>query len=148
LTAANKETLRNWLACGAPVVPLPVAVDPNADAWTRIFAQLSTQCVSCHSTSAAGGGAFILGTMNDACVAYKNIHDAAASSSGACSGRTLVKSGDPANSVLVQKLTGTMLCGGLMPLGASMALSQSNPALVNDIQAWIMSGAAGPAGCN
>jgi hypothetical protein len=150
MNGADKEVIRNWLACGAPMVEAPVG-DPSADTWTRVFAQLSTQCLVCHSTaSAAAGGGFILGDTDKACDAYKNVVDKPAQASGPCSGRTLVKPNAPDDSVLVQKLTAMNVCGSPMPPGASAAMpfAASNATLVSDLRTWIMSGAPAPAGCN
>lgn len=150
LKDADKAVIRNWLACGAPVIDAPAQAAADADPWTRIYTLLGPQCVGCHSagTKASGGG-FVFGENGDACGAYKNVREVATQAGGACGGRVLVKVGDPANSVLVQKLTAMNLCGSPMPLGASAAMpfASTNATLVDELQKWITAGAMPPAGC-
>jgi mono/diheme cytochrome c family protein len=154
LAPSRKEILRNWLACGAPVVEAPATADPNADAWTKIYVQLSGSCTGCHAPTAAAstGGGFVLGeaSMEAAaiCTAYHNVVGVATSASGACSGKRIVTASEPDNSVLLVKLVGSPnLCGALMPLGTAMPFAMTHAELVADLRTWIMSGAPAPAGC-
>jgi mono/diheme cytochrome c family protein len=154
LAPSRKEILRNWLACGAPVVEAPATADPNADEWTKIYTRLSGSCTGCHSptTAAASGGGFVLGESDmDAaviCDAYNNVVNVATSGSGACSGKRIVTASEPDESVLLVKLTGgDDLCGALMPLGVSMPFATSQAELVDDLRSWITSGAPAPDGC-
>lgn len=148
LSPSNKEVIRNWLACGAPIVEAPAGAPPGSDKWTSIFAQLSGACSGCHASATSMFGAnFVLGDAGDACGAYTKVLGTAAKTA-ACSGRVIVKAGDPANSVLLQKLNGVDVCGPLMPPGASTPYATSNASVVNDLQSWIMSGAPAPSGCN
>lgn len=154
LAPSQKEILRNWLACGAPVVEAPPTADPNADAWTKIYTQLSGSCAGCHSaaTAATAGGGFEFGEASTeasaVCAAHYNVVGVATSASGACSGKRIVTASEPDNSVLLVKLTGANLCGSLMPLGSPTPFEMSHTQLVADLRAWIMSGAKPPAGCS
>jgi hypothetical protein len=154
LAPSQKEILRNWLACGAPVVEAPATADPNADPWTKIYTQLSGSCSACHnaSTAAAQGGGFVLGGApmepGAICDAYNNVVGVATSASGPCSGKRIVTASQPDDSVLLVKLTGgANLCGVLMPLGASTPFATTQMELVDDLREWIMSGAPAPTGC-
>jgi hypothetical protein len=152
LSAADKETLRNWLACGAPVIK---AAAVGGSDWMSIYTALSPMCVSCHGgstgvdASPAGSG---FGLGNDACTAYKNIvNHAAVTTAGApacaSSGLLLVVPNQPDMSLMLQKLEGTQKCGSYMPLTGTAPLDQTNHALVQSFRAWIMAGAMPPAGC-
>jgi hypothetical protein len=154
LAPSQKEILRNWLACGAPVVEAPVMADAGADPWTKIYTQLSGSCVGCHSASSAAGagGGFVLGEAGMApatiCDAYNNVVGVAASAAGACSGKRIVTASQPDDSVLLVKLTGgANLCGALMPLGTSAPFAMTQTQLVDDLRDWIMSGAPAPEDC-
>jgi hypothetical protein len=149
LSAADKETVRNWMACGAPVNNAPAAAGSGTD-WTSIFNDLNPNCVACHApASAAAGGGFALGAMGDACGAYANIVGKPASgTSCAMSGMTLVVPSNPDGSLLIRKLTDpTPPCGSHMPLTSEMPLAATNPALVMRLRDWIMAGAMKPAEC-
>ena len=146
LSSDQKEKVRNWLACGAPVIP-PDTSAPTAT-WDSIWGQLATSCTGCHSTAAGptAGMGFVLGDVGDACTSYDNIVSATAVTT-ACSGMTLVVPSNPTGSLLLQKLKGTQTCGAAMPLGFPMGLEAQNAELVGRIETWIMSGAPKPAGC-
>jgi len=82
------------------------------------------------------------------CDAYKNVVGVATSASGACSGKRIVTASQPDNSVLLVKLTGGAdLCGSLMPVPTPTPFATSHMQLVDDLRAWIMSGAPAPDGC-
>jgi hypothetical protein len=154
LAPSQKETMRNWLACGAPVIEAPVMAAVDADPWTKIYTQLIGNCAGCHSASAAAtsGGGFELGeaSMDAAaiCAAYNNVAGVATSASGACSGKRIVTASKPDESVLLAKLTGgANLCGSLMPIPTPTPFAMSHAELVDDLRAWIMSGAPAPDGC-
>ena len=148
LSSDDKESLRNWLACGAPVIDAPVSVDTTSG-YDGIYKGLTDQsCLSCHSGTADAGGGFMLGMT--ACESYKNIFMKPAittvgTPACAASGLQLVVPNSPDTSLLLQKLEGMPKCGSPMPLG-SMGLGASN-ATVMALRAWIMSGAPAPAGC-
>jgi hypothetical protein len=153
LSGSDKDTLRNWLACGAPVVEVPNSAGAGADPWTRVFTALSTTCIGCHSMAAAsgsGGGFVLAASATDVCGAYTNVI-AVATKSAACTGRVLVKASDPDNSVLLGKLEGgTNLCGTLMPPTNTTPFataSTTNMQTVADLRQWIASGAPKPPTC-
>lgn len=143
LSSDDKEVLRNWLACGAPVIDAPVAAAAGAD-WTGIFSALEPMCMACHSATPAGNH-LTLGP--DACGAWKNIFMKPASSMDLCasSGLNLVTPMQPDMSLIVKKLEGTQTCGSPMPCCA-MALGASNPTVMA-LRSWIAAGAMPPAGC-
>ena len=153
-TNEDKETLRNWLACNAPVIATPLTVAlPGGDAGTTapafsdIFAALQTKCLICHSSASGmlAGSGFIFGDTGDACGAYKNIvSKKSVTAMCAPTGATVIVPGDPDTSLMVQKLEGTQTCGQAMPAGT--ALGAANPA-VQALRAWIAAGAPAPSGC-
>jgi glucose/arabinose dehydrogenase len=91
---------------------------------------LVPRCGPCHTSGAAGG----LSLATEASALDNLVGSNAASA--ACSGRALVEPGDPANSVLFQKVSGVNLCGSMMPPGPPLSNSQ-----VAAIQEWIEDGA-------
>jgi hypothetical protein len=147
LSVADKETLRNWLACGAPTAP---TMGVTAD-WSSIYMSLigtTGNCLGCHGGDGSVGGGFALGM--DPCTAYKNVVNAAAKTtigvpSCAASGMKLVVPSQPDMSLLLEKLVGMPPCGSPMPLG-SMGLGASNPTVMA-LRTWIMNGAQAPSGC-
>jgi hypothetical protein len=150
LNGDEKETIRNWLACGAPVIPVPEPVVATVD-WADIYDdQLQRQCAGCHSqVTAASGDGFVLGDAGDACGAYDRVVNAAAITTAgvppcAGSGRQLVVPNDPAASLLLTKLEGTQDCGAPMPFGTPLG---PNHPIVQNLRAWIMNGAPRPMGC-
>jgi hypothetical protein len=150
LSGADKEKVRNWLACGAPVIP-PDTSAPTAT-WDSIWPQLASNgCTGCHSPEAPGAGqGFALAGPTDSCTSYNNIFEAMAiTSECAAAGETIVKPGDPAGSLLYKKLTSTAenVCGDPMPIPSAMGLIETRPELVAAIQQWIMSGAPKPTSC-
>lgn len=150
LDAASKETLRNWLACGAEVIVAPPPVD-TSDPWLGLYDRLmgpGGACGACHAsaTGPSAGGGFTLG--DDACTAYDRVLNGAASGFAcADSGALLVVPGNPAASLLFQKLGATPSCGSLMPFGTTVPYSMTEMQLVTDLETWIQSGAPKPAAC-
>jgi mono/diheme cytochrome c family protein len=154
-TSQDKETLRNWLACGAPVIEAPISIGGGGDSgttpsWDQIYPALSmNQCLSCHSSGAAklAGDGFIFGDSGDACGAYRNIvNKKAVTASGGCAAMnlTIITPNAPDMSLMLQKLEGTQPCGS--PIPAGVALGASNPTVMA-LRAWIAGGAPPPAGC-
>jgi hypothetical protein len=142
LSTTDKEALRNWLACGAPVIDAPVAAGTD---WTSIYASLTSNgCPACHGATPVGNN-FMFGP--DACTAYKAVVNAPAAAGGLCamSGLNLVVPMQPDMSLLLKKLEGTQPCGSAMPLGTA-GLGPTN-AGVMALRSWIMMGAPAPAGC-
>jgi len=147
LDADEKETVRNWLACNAPVIAAPPPNSGGTD-WTSIYGDLIGTCAGCHDSAGAmvAGGGFELGERGDPCGAHDNLVSAPASGSGCnMSGMTLVVPGQPDQSLLVHKLSDNPPpCGSYMPLTDDRPLIGTNPELVNRLRAWITAGALAP----
>lgn len=156
-SAAGKAALRNWLACGAPVVNdtrIPDwAVGPGGGddedggslfgdggslaptAWGTIYTtvfQSSCAIAGCHNEAAAGGL-----VMTDACTAYDNLLKA-----GSC-GKPRLVPGDE-KSVLLDKLgSDDPSCGDLrMPPPPLAPLPNETLRAIRD---WVKNGAEAPA---
>lgn len=154
LVATDKEKLRNWLACGAPMAtgtagtPMVDGGMPSAADWNSIYAGIKDTCTACHSPTAASavGMGFSFGL--NACDAYKAVVNQK-SVTGMCkaSGLTLVVPGQPSMSFMLQKVKGTQTCGGSMPYMSPMPFVSTNPDVVAKLEAWITAGALKPADC-
>jgi hypothetical protein len=148
LNSADKETLRNWLACGAPVIFAPIGGAGGTD-YDSIYKGLTDQgCLACHGGTADAGGGFMIGMT--ACESYKNVFmKPAVTTIGqppcASSGMQLVVPNAPDMSLLLKKVEGTQTCGAAMPLGTS-GLGASNPTVMA-LRQWIMAGAPAPMNC-
>lgn len=93
--------------------------------------------VTCHGRE--GAMAMTVGglSLTSSSVAYMQLVKVASTGS-ACMGKTRVVPGDPANSLLVQKLRGaTTMCGGTMPVNAD----EIPDADLKRITDWITAGA-------
>jgi hypothetical protein len=153
LSAVDKETLRNWLACGAPVIVTPGSAAVAAD-WNSIYQTLGKTCTVCHGTATAmvSGNGFLLGdpdTTNpvNVCAAYHNIlNKLSVTTMGMCSSMnlTLIVPFQPDASLLLRKIEGTQPCGMGMPLGAPLG---PNNATSIAVRQWITNGAPPPPGC-
>lgn len=147
LGADEKEALRNWLACGAEVIPAPAAT--GSDPWSQAYGAMIGTCAGCHgsATYMVSGQGFLFGDLGDPCAAYDNV--VGNTSVNAACGEQLVVPGDPQNSLLLQKLEGTQPqnCGAYMPFAAPMPYAQTNPDAVAQLRQWIMSGAPRPESC-
>jgi hypothetical protein len=146
LNSADKEAVRNWLACGADGIP----PDPNARTatWESIWSSLGKSCVGCHDMNGAGNsGGAVLGEAGDACGSFGRI----VGKNGVtetCGGMPLVTPFEPQNSHLLLKVKADpTMCGGAMPAGQAAGLTVLDPELVGLIETWIMNGAPRPAGC-
>jgi hypothetical protein len=151
----GKATVRNWLACGAPVIsavmgaPLAaaasnipdstlVAAMPStstgtgfSDVYTGV---LQTTCPTCHAPASV----FPALDLSSMTAAYTNLVNKDASTAGACGGKgKLVIPKDCNNSLLYQKLQPSPMCGTQMPQGGT-PLSQT---AVDAVCNWIMAGA-------
>ncbi len=156
LTSENKETIRNWLACGAEVIATPGTTPIGGASWTDIYEALvgpgATACTTCHGAAPATiGDGFVLGMPGDACGAYARVVNVDAKTDDGmppCLGKgKLVVPNDPTNSILLRKIEGGMqLCGSPMPLGNMNGLGATN-AIVMNMRAWIMAGAPKPTTC-
>ncbi|MFI5306704.1 MAG: hypothetical protein ACHQ53_05085 [Polyangiales bacterium] len=155
LSAADKETLRNWLACGPNAIAAPGGATGND--WGSIYATLGKTCTVCHGTTTAmvSGNGFLLGdpdTTNpvNVCAAYHNIlNKKSVTTMGmpvncASTNMALIVPGQPDMSLLLKKIEGTQPCGAGMPLGAPLG---PNNATTIAVRQWITAGAPPPAGC-
>lgn len=152
LSAAEKDAMRGWLACGAPSPDFGDAGmcdDASAggceDSWESLWAEISTGggCAVCHTVGSAtiGGGAGFE-VMGDACAARDNLLSVApvGPDCGSGVGDNYIVAGDADGSLLVQKLRGDAgLCGESMPPGGSLPA-----ALIERLVTWIDAGAAAP----
>lgn len=152
-----REVLRNWLACGAPVVERTTAradgvpavvvpdhyVPPIQPTWASVFRDLlvARRCGNqyCHGdTDSEEVGLHI--AYDDCDATYRALVGARASGEhcGGPGDRSLIVPGDPAASVFLQKLTpDSGVCGD--PMAAL------RPEDLEAIGEWIESGA--PGGC-
>ncbi len=140
-TTAGKAVLRNWLACGAPIVAAtrvpswaqPSVLDGDGGAsgppdWSEIFNDVvkpSCATSGCHDVSSSGHL-----SMVDECSAYNHLLEP-----GLCGVKRLIP-GD-SSSLLVSKLSASKpSCGGVMPPTGLLP-----SAVVNQIAAWVETGA-------
>lgn len=166
--AESRETLRNWLACGAPTISTtltvaqrtglclnermetisdcayrvntaPVDLEPT---FSSIFDNVLSQsrCTSCHSAEAPDQDSFA-GSGNLAFDEVGASHERllADPAGGACAGSSaMVVPGDCDGSQLIQKLRGDGGCGDPMPPQATNRLAASQ---IDVICEWINAGA-------
>lgn len=142
---AGKAALRNWLACGAPIVAATKvpswAQAPatgsgkdggTASGFDAIFTSIlqpSCAIAGCHNASAAAGGL----KLGDACASYAELLKA-----GAC-GMPRVRPGDGASLLLNKLESRTPVCGGGMPPKGSLAADK-----IASVRAWVEAGAEAP----
>lgn len=165
-TGAGRRILRNWLACGSPVVEglapssVPVGQCVGGDlvgdlcarkpveleaTWTSIYAQvIKRNCVSCHFAGSAQTTSSALdlnGGKDEAYAALVNVD--AAGDDCASSGAKRVVPNDADNSNLIHKLEtvdagGDPVCGDPMPNPTTGGL---DAATIAKIREWIDNGA-------
>jgi len=143
-TAVEKEAMRNWLACGAPLINAPVAAIGGTD-WPSLHDALAAKgCQTCHSQALAMNNPFLDGT---ACDSYARLFQPSAGLE--CRGMVsaLVVPGQPDASLLIQKTGPTPPCGVSMPQASPQPLGVTDPALVQNLRAFIMAGAPKPPTC-
>jgi hypothetical protein len=158
-TAPSKDVIRNWLACGAPVVAGVTGAPPDAMSIGAIVAPkmvtvaatfqsvydgvLKGSCITCH----IAGGPFSAMTPLDFSTpasAYASLVNKDSSATGMCIGRgKLVLPSNCKSSLLYQKLLpvvapATAVCGSPMPQGGTAIAASALEALC----AWIDAGAA------
>lgn len=152
----GRAVLRNWLACGNPVVemtstgadPRPgadcadgsvgdciVAEPPRIELAGSTFDDLyagvlGPWCSGCHTGTDTG---LDLSTPD---VAHAQL--LATSTTEDCSGRSIVSVGDPANSLLIEKMGPAPSCGSAMPVGGPVLPDE----VIAAFRTWIESGAA------
>jgi hypothetical protein len=151
-TPEGRAILRNWLACGAPVVERPVprmdgapaevvpalVLPPVEPTWASIFGDvLETRgCAAarCHGGTEAGF------RVTDAAGTYAALVGAAASGEDCDGMGTLVVPGSPDASLFLAKLSahrGAMVCGDPMPIGGIPLRAED----LDAIRTWITNGA-------
>jgi len=163
---STKTILRNWLACGAPVVEASNAAVPTSSlmsspagrpgtvgqqmpfckdcgapvTFDELYANvIAASCVTgCHTEAVAFGG-FVVDGID---VAYKALTETSSMAAG-CEGPFVVP-GKPADSYIVAKMGGSSisklpLCGGVMPYGQAVL-----DCGVQQMARWIQDGAKGP----
>lgn len=160
----TREVLRNWLACGGPLVERCVGVGnaPNflgeelecrssvtptfASIWQTVLS--ANQCTGCHAPEAPGnffesGGEL---DLSDRTAAYDGLLSPAAGRGTDCSvvgqNDLVIPGEDPEDgvfeSLLIEKLRGTQTCGDPMPLAGSPVPTS----VIEVIEDWIRMGAA------
>jgi hypothetical protein len=139
-TREGKAALRNWLACGAPVVGntrVPIWALPPRDAgiagetdWSTVFEQVvRPTCVpGCHSAASAGGL-----VMVDECEAYEQLL-----ASATCGDAPRLVPGNESSFLLDKIVNERPACGQRMPPPPAPALSRD---AVESITAWVAAGA-------
>ena len=159
-TPEAREIVRNWLACGAPVVERPVPRDdgspsvvsaqdprdPLAPTWTSIYEDLLV-ARGCGSSACHGGASTNVGfhVRSSSSETYAELvgaiagGDVAGPELGCQAMGTLVMRGVPDESLLLAKLgpADAVPCGDAMPSGG-IPLSAADLAA---IRAWIEAGA-------
>jgi hypothetical protein len=169
LDREGRRVLRNWLACGAPVIvstsrdetacPRPGLECPGASAdapcicavasdvpppdptFTSIFETvLRPLCgVSCHGPGPESLLDDNLLDLSDRALAYSELVGVEAAGVACATMATRVVPGDPASSLLIQKLSlDTPACGVSMPLDRFLLPAE----YVDPIRTWITNGAA------
>jgi hypothetical protein len=155
-TPDGKATVRNWLACNAPVVAGVTGAPPVAQSIGDVLPPMSSgavpgtfqyvydnvlsgSCKACHIK----GGPFASQTPLDfttVTTAYASLVNQDASATGSCVGHgKLVTAGNCDTSLLYQKLAPTppAVCGALMPFN----MPPISTALHQSVCDWIKAGA-------
>ena len=133
MRAGTCVPVASGLRLPAPVEDVsPVAFDLKEEKRRASLAQVN-------AIDYSGSMAMTVGnlSLSSAAVAYMQLVKVD-STSNACMGKTRVVPGDPANSLLVQKLRGAnVMCGGAMPVGAD-EITDAEQKRITD---WISAGA-------
>ncbi len=167
-SSEGREILRNWLACGAPVIGatrLPDAGDPGQDCgvmvdvgecvvrfeppeppeptWASIYDFFAgSNCVTgCHDGASEGAADVFMQSMldlSDQSTAYTEMVGVTAEGDDCADMGTLVEAGNAEGSLLIQKLEGTQSCGEAMPDGRPLFPEE----FITPIRQWIDDGAA------
>ena len=117
--------------CDDHLFPSVGGAPPTSSGWCGVQQLFANECVSCHGPGGSGG-LDLKGDPHGALVSVNSV---------AYPGSVRVIPGDPAGSLLYQKITATQGDKGLpMPPGGSV-----NAASAEIVRAWILSGA--PADC-
>jgi hypothetical protein len=135
-TREGRAIMRNWLACGSPVVTetmVPGWAQSNTlePVWSDLHPKLiASRCATpaCHDSSAQGGL-----VLTDACKAREALLE-----SGNCKKKRLVP-GD-VSSFLIEKVSSdTPSCGTRMPTGVPLAEQE-----IAALRQWVADGALAP----
>ena len=119
----------------APTTPTFV---PGSPTWSAVFQELIVNkgCnggPTCHASSA--GGNLVMQTKDQSYMALVGVK--AMGTPCAASGATRVVAGDPATSLIVNKVEAAMpTCGTHMPPGGNLSATE-----IAQLKAWIMAGA-------
>ncbi len=117
----------------AGMMPMDAGIGIPDPTWAQVQAILTARCANCHTQSPFQGN-FQVNSTNS----YSWIQDPAIGSQ--CNGLgTRTVPGNPAMSILWNKINGTPTCGQQMP--PSMPLKVSHPADAETIFNWISKGA-------
>jgi mono/diheme cytochrome c family protein len=141
-TETGKATVRNWLACGAPIVsgvtgapaeamslgevkePLKAMSTPDGTAPTfdTVFDAVFSQCAACHSPTGPYKDMLSIDLSSKA-NALGTLVSKMASANSACktSSKKLIEPGKCKESLLYEKLSPEASCGQRMPLGAPLS---------------------------
>jgi mono/diheme cytochrome c family protein len=160
-SGATKKALKQWLACGAPIVemnspmiPKPVGgtvgdqypsckqdLEPTFDNIYNMVLKGNCAIQGCHTAGAAGAGGFDLGDID---LAYMEMLGDGSGAASSCNGAKMVVPGKPEESYLLAKLgySGTPLTKCGIPMPPTGMLPEDTLQLIAD---WIMAG-ADPAG--
>lgn len=149
-TDVGIATVRNWLACGAPVVSgvtgapadasqiassaiVPAMTIQVGNTFESVYTNVLAPCAAaCHKP----GGSYAALDLSTKAIAFGSVVGKAAPGACASAGQ-LVTPGNCETSVLYKKLTPTPGCGAQMPLGGPY-LSASN---LDALCQWIKAGA-------
>lgn len=163
---ADKEKLRNWLACGTPIVEansaqltVPVVGTvgnqypvcggggggsdggmPTTPGFSEVYNTVFAACAACHVAGGASGTMFHLNTEDIAYTALLGATGTGAPQSCAANPTPYVTPGDPTKSYIVAKVDKsapvTARCGGVMPDANGI-----NATSLDLLKRWIAGGA-------
>ena len=161
-TREGREVLRNWLACGSPVLEFSddegtpgescgpgvvgdcgvaaPALPPPEPTWPSIYTRLVRPlCLECHQPGnpfyGPGDQELDYSEMMASLTAMSGVQ---ADGSACVDTGTLIVPGDPEASIFYRKLTSDPGCGDIMPLGRESGLPES---VLAPIRQWIEAGA-------
>jgi hypothetical protein len=134
VSSSTAHTLQVVVSDGVATVTRSVSVQVTVPTYAAHIQPIWNQaCTSCHdSTSPTGGLNLLQGSSYNALIN-------GTTSSTTCSTLRRVRSGQPDNSLLVRKISGTT-CGNRMPRNDA-TFFDTNPGLVTRIRSWILAGA-------
>ncbi|MBX3246426.1 MAG: hypothetical protein KF901_04515 [Myxococcales bacterium] len=167
-TPEGREIIRNWLACGSPVLEASRnpgamdqpgarcmaedgevglcafragAIEPPDPTWNSIYDRIVRPlCLDCHRPGNPffGPGEQELDYSDRMGALTAMLNVAAEGSACADDGDLLISPGSPMDSVFYTKMTSTPTCGDIMPLGRETGLPDE---VLAPIRQWITAGA-------